>query len=139
MALVTSKEIAEVIGLQKLGFLGTFIGWVLLRILRISAINKIYEKNKNKSDLDFLNGILDDCNIKFEDLLFLKELYDLAIDQEEKYFECVQNNYNLVLKNKADVSDQNILNSKLSYTFCLVNDNDFDGHWRRQHIYCGRD
>ena len=66
MALVTSKEIAQVVGLQKLGFLGTFIGWVLLRILRISAINKIYDKNKNKSDLDFLNGILDDCNIKFE-------------------------------------------------------------------------
>ncbi|SHM97089.1 lysophospholipid acyltransferase family protein [Polaribacter sp. KT 15] len=66
MALVTSKEIAQVIGLQKFGFLGTFIGWILLRILRISAINKIYDKNKNKSDLDFLNGILDDCNIKFE-------------------------------------------------------------------------
>ncbi|WP_343330694.1 lysophospholipid acyltransferase family protein [Polaribacter staleyi] len=66
MALVTSKEIAQVIGLHKLGFLGTFIGWILLRILRISAINRIYEKNKNKTDLDFLNGILDDCNINFE-------------------------------------------------------------------------
>jgi putative hemolysin len=38
----------------------------LLKVLRISAINKIYDKNKNKSDLDFLNGVLDDCNIKFE-------------------------------------------------------------------------
>ena len=66
MALVTSKEIAQVIGLQKFGFLGTFVGWILLRILRISSINKIYEKNKNKSDLDFLNGILDDCNSKVE-------------------------------------------------------------------------
>ncbi|TXD47683.1 GNAT family N-acyltransferase [Polaribacter sp. IC073] len=66
MALVTSKEIAQVIGLQKFGFLGTFVGWGLLKTLRISAINKIYEKNKDKSDLDFLNGILDDCKIKFE-------------------------------------------------------------------------
>ena len=66
MALVTSKEISQVLGLQKFGFLGTFIGWVLLRILRISAINKIYENNKNKSDLDFLNGVLEDCDIKFE-------------------------------------------------------------------------
>ena len=66
MALVTSKEISQVIGLQRFGVLGTFVGWVLLRILRISSINKIYEKNKNKSDLDFLNGILDDCKIKFE-------------------------------------------------------------------------
>ncbi|MGJ8745616.1 GNAT family N-acyltransferase [Polaribacter sp.] len=66
MSLVTSKEIAQVIGLQKFGFLGTFVGWLLMRILRISAINKIYEKNKNKTDLEFLNGVLDDCNIKFE-------------------------------------------------------------------------
>ncbi|QTE24026.1 GNAT family N-acyltransferase [Polaribacter cellanae] len=66
MALVTSKEISQVIGLEKFGFLGTFVGWVLLRVLRISAINKIYENNKNKSDLNFLNGVLDDCNIKFE-------------------------------------------------------------------------
>ncbi|KGL58721.1 GNAT family N-acyltransferase [Polaribacter sp. Hel1_85] len=66
MALVTSKEIAQVIGIQKLGFFGTFIGWILLKILRISAVNKIYDNNKNKSDLDFLNGVLDDCDIKFE-------------------------------------------------------------------------
>ena len=33
MALVTAKEIAQVIGLHKFGFLGTFIGWILLRIL----------------------------------------------------------------------------------------------------------
>jgi putative hemolysin len=66
MGLVTSKEIAQVLGLQKLDFFGTFIGWILLRILRISKINKIYDKNKNKSDLVFLNGILDDCKIKFE-------------------------------------------------------------------------
>ena len=66
MALVTSKEIAQVTGIQKFRFLGTFVGWILLRILRISTINKIYDKNKNKSELDFLNGVLDDCNIKFE-------------------------------------------------------------------------
>ncbi len=66
MALVTSKEIAQVVGLQKLGFIGTGIGWLLIRILRISAINKIYNKNKAKTSLDFLNGVLDDCNIGFE-------------------------------------------------------------------------
>jgi putative hemolysin len=66
MALVTSKEVSQVIGLQKFGFLGTFFGWVLLRVLRISSINKIYENNKHKTDLNFLNGILDDCKIKFD-------------------------------------------------------------------------
>ena len=66
MALVTSKEIAKVIGLEKFGFIGTFIGWLLIKVLRISALNRIYNNNKEKSDLDFLNGVLDDCNIKFE-------------------------------------------------------------------------
>ena len=66
MSLVTSKEISQVIGLQKFEFLGSFVGWIILRILRISAVNKIYDNNKNKSDLDFLNGILDDCKVKFE-------------------------------------------------------------------------
>ena len=66
MSLVTSKEISQVIGLEKLGFLGSFFGWVILRVLRISAINKIYDNNKNKFEIDFLNGILNDCKIKFE-------------------------------------------------------------------------
>jgi putative hemolysin len=66
MALVTSKEIAQIIGLEKFGFLGTFVGWLLIRVLRISTINKIYNNNKDKTDLNFLNGVLDDCNIKFE-------------------------------------------------------------------------
>lgn len=66
MALVTSKEISLAIGLEKFGFLGTFLGWVLLRVLRISVLNRIYDKNKNKSDLAFLNAILKDCKIEFE-------------------------------------------------------------------------
>ena len=66
MALVTSKEIATVIGLDKFGFIGTFVGWLLIRVLRISSINKIYNKNKEKQGLDFLNGVLDDCNIVFQ-------------------------------------------------------------------------
>lgn len=66
MSIVTSKEIAKVIKVDKFGAAGTFIGWLLLKTLRISAINRIYDKNKNKSDLDFLNGVLDDCKIEFE-------------------------------------------------------------------------
>ncbi|MBT7704452.1 MAG: lysophospholipid acyltransferase family protein [Polaribacter sp.] len=66
MALVTSKEISKVIGIHKLGFLGTFIGWVVLRVLRISKLNKIYNQNKHKKDLDFLNAVLKDCQVEFE-------------------------------------------------------------------------
>ncbi|MCH3881235.1 MULTISPECIES: GNAT family N-acyltransferase [Tenacibaculum] len=66
MGLVTSKEIAQVIGLEKWGFLGTFIGWLLMKVTRISAVNRLYDNNKDKSDLDFLNGILNDAQIEFE-------------------------------------------------------------------------
>ena len=66
MALVTSKELSKVIGIEKLGFFGTFVGWVVLRVLRISKLNKIYDQNKNKKDLDFLNAVLKDCQVEFE-------------------------------------------------------------------------
>ncbi len=66
MGLVSSKEIAKVLNISKYGFLGTFIGWILMKLLRISELNKIYDRHKNKSDLNFLNGILDDVNINFE-------------------------------------------------------------------------
>ena len=66
MELVTSKEIAKVIGTDKFGFIGTFVGWILLRVLRISKVNKIYQKHKDKKDLPFLNGILDEFQIEFE-------------------------------------------------------------------------
>lgn len=66
MGLVSSKEIASVIGVEKYGFFGTFIGWVLLRTLRISKLNRIYDKHKDKEDVAFLNAILDEVKIQFE-------------------------------------------------------------------------
>lgn len=66
MGLVTSKEIAKVINLDRYGFLGTFIGWILLKILRISRLNCIYNKHKDKKDLEFLNAILNEVQIDFE-------------------------------------------------------------------------
>jgi len=66
MGLVSSKEIASVINLEKYGFLGTFIGWILLKILRISRINRIYAKHKSKKDTAFLNAILNEVQIDFE-------------------------------------------------------------------------
>jgi len=66
MGLVTSKEIAKVIKADKFGFFGTFLGWVLMQLLRISTINKIYNRNKEKKDLDFLNSLMDEFQIEFE-------------------------------------------------------------------------
>jgi putative hemolysin len=66
MSLVTAKEVAKAIKFDKYGFIGTFFGWILMKLLNISTINKIYSKNKHLNDLPFLNALLDDFQIKFE-------------------------------------------------------------------------
>ena len=66
MSLVTSKEISNVLGMSKYGFIGTFVGWLLMKLLSISTINKVYNNHKHKKDLDFLNGILNEFKIEFE-------------------------------------------------------------------------
>ncbi len=66
MGLVTSKEVAKAIKVDKLGILGTFIGWLLMKVLRISTANKVYNKHKHKNDLPFLKGLLDEFQIEFE-------------------------------------------------------------------------
>ncbi|MFA5297718.1 MAG: lysophospholipid acyltransferase family protein [Lutibacter sp.] len=66
MSLVTAKEVAKVINLDKYGFIGTFFGWSLMKILRISSLNKIYNRHKHLRDLEFFTALLDDLEIKFE-------------------------------------------------------------------------
>jgi putative hemolysin len=66
MGLVTAKEVAKAIKLNKYGFLGTFAGWILMKFLRISSLNKMYNDNKHLNDLDFLNAILNHLQINFE-------------------------------------------------------------------------
>ena len=66
MGLVTAKEVAKAIKLSKYGFLGTFVGWLLMKVLRISSLNKMYDDNKHLNDLDFLNAILNHLQINFE-------------------------------------------------------------------------
>jgi putative hemolysin len=64
--LVTAKEVAKVINVDNYGFIGTFIGWLLIKLLKISTLNSIYNRNKHLKDVTFLNSILDDFQIKFE-------------------------------------------------------------------------
>ena len=60
MGLVTAKEVARAINVDKFGFVGTFIGWSLMKVLKISTANKIYDRNKHLGDLEFLNALLDE-------------------------------------------------------------------------------
>ncbi len=66
MGLVTAKEVAKAINADKYGVLGTFAGWLLMKTLKISTLNKIYDRNKHLKELEFLNAILDEFQIKFE-------------------------------------------------------------------------
>lgn len=66
MSIVSAKEIAKAIKLERYGFVGTFCGWILMKVLKISTINRIYNRNKHLSDLDFLNALLNDFLIKFD-------------------------------------------------------------------------
>lgn len=66
MSIVTAKEVAKAIKLDSYGFFGNFCGWILMKILKISTINRIYNRNKHRSDVDFLNALLHDFKIKFE-------------------------------------------------------------------------
>jgi len=66
MSLVTAKEVSKAIHTDKYGFLGTFMGWILMKTLKISTLNKIYNRNKHLKELDFLDAILEEFQIKFE-------------------------------------------------------------------------
>jgi putative hemolysin len=66
MGLVTAKEVSKAINATKYGVFGTFFGWLLMKVLKISKLNAIYDKNKHLKDVDFLNAILDQLQIKFE-------------------------------------------------------------------------
>ncbi|WP_292889297.1 lysophospholipid acyltransferase family protein [Nonlabens sp.] len=66
MGLVNAKEVAKAIHIDKYGLLGTLGGWALMKLLRISTLNKLYDKHKNKDTAAFLNGLLEDLQIEFE-------------------------------------------------------------------------
>ncbi|WP_420401797.1 GNAT family N-acyltransferase [Flagellimonas sp.] len=66
MGLVSAKEVAKVINLDKYGFLGTFIGWLLMVATKITSINRFYNKNKSLQGTEFLDAILEHYEIDFE-------------------------------------------------------------------------
>jgi len=51
MGLVTAKEVAKAIKADKYGVFGTFCGWLLMKALQISTLNKIYDRNKHLSEV----------------------------------------------------------------------------------------
>ncbi|TVZ07877.1 putative hemolysin [Cellulophaga sp. RHA_52] len=66
MGLVTAKEVAQAIKVDKFGFIGTFIGWLLMKVTKISSINTFYDNHKHLTETAFLDAILEHYQIKFE-------------------------------------------------------------------------
>lgn len=66
MGLVSAKEVAKVIGLEKYGIFGTFIGWLLMLVTKITTINRFYDWHKNLEGREFLDAILEHYEINFE-------------------------------------------------------------------------
>ncbi|WP_373058606.1 GNAT family N-acyltransferase [Zunongwangia sp. H14] len=66
MGIVSAKEVAKVMNLQKFGFAGTSMGWMILQTTKLSRLNKEYEKRKNLEGIDFIDSILKGFEIDFE-------------------------------------------------------------------------
>ncbi|MEZ4794899.1 MAG: lysophospholipid acyltransferase family protein [Flavobacteriaceae bacterium] len=66
MGLVSAKEVAKAINVDNLGFIGTSMGWILMKVLKISTLNKIYDRNKHLENLEFINALLNEFEINFE-------------------------------------------------------------------------
>lgn len=66
MGLVTAKEVSKAINLDKYGFIGTFVGWFLMKVTRISSINKFYDTIKHLEGIDYADAILKHFEIDYE-------------------------------------------------------------------------
>lgn len=65
MSLVSAKELAKAIQLDKLGFIGEFAGWSILKTLRLSKMNAVYDKYKHLSELDFLRSLVSEFKVNY--------------------------------------------------------------------------
>ncbi len=66
MPIVTARQIASGLKLDKLGFVGTFIGWLLLKITRISKINHHYDTLKHLEGVEYISKTLDIHGVTYE-------------------------------------------------------------------------
>ncbi|KZS40122.1 glycerol acyltransferase [Aquimarina aggregata] len=66
MPIVTAREVAMGLKLEKLGFIGTCIGWIFLKITRISRINRDYDKLSHLEGIEYIDKTLDHYGVTFE-------------------------------------------------------------------------
>jgi putative hemolysin len=66
VGLVSAKEVEKAVKADHYGLFGTLFGWSLMKLLKISTLNRIYTRNRHLEDLEFLDAILNEFQIKFE-------------------------------------------------------------------------
>ncbi|WP_025741268.1 GNAT family N-acyltransferase [Aquimarina pacifica] len=66
MPVVTARTVASGLKLDKLGFIGTFFGWIILKITRLSKINRQYDTLSHLKGVEYLNKTLDMYGVTFE-------------------------------------------------------------------------
>ncbi|MGC1515741.1 MAG: lysophospholipid acyltransferase family protein [Maribacter sp.] len=66
MGLVTAKEVAKAMNLSKYGALGTFAGWVFLKVTRISGINRFYDTIAHLEGEAYADAILEHFEIDYQ-------------------------------------------------------------------------
>ena len=66
MGIVSAKEIAQGLNLDKFGFLGNMLGSTVLKMTKLKHFNKVYDDRKHLSGPDFLTSILDNLEINYD-------------------------------------------------------------------------
>jgi len=66
MPIINSKELADGLGISKLGPLGKLFGFSLLQITRLNKLNRIYDRYKHLEALDFLDAVLLELGVSFQ-------------------------------------------------------------------------
>lgn len=66
MGIVTAKEVAKGLNLNKFGFLGTALSATLMSVTKINALNEIYDDRKHLSGPEFLASCLEHLEIDYE-------------------------------------------------------------------------
>ncbi len=66
MGIVKAKDVAKATKLDRLGFLGILISKLLMWVLRISKINRIYDRKKSLKGITFLTSVLNELEVSYQ-------------------------------------------------------------------------
>lgn len=66
MQIVSAKQVAKAIKVDKYGAFGTFIGWAFMKATRISKLNQIYTKTYDSDSTKFLDKLINELGVTYD-------------------------------------------------------------------------